>query len=109
GLLAYATAMVNWHRAHPHCARCGAVTHIEEAGFLRRCPACGAEHHPRTDPVVIMLVHDGDRAMLGARGIRRAGREPRGGGGTRGARGVAGERGGRELPVVAAVAVPGFA
>jgi len=65
GLLAYATAMVNWHRAHPHCARCGVVTHVEEAGFLRRCPACGTEHHPRTDPVVIMLVHDGDRAMLG--------------------------------------------
>jgi NAD+ diphosphatase len=65
GLLAYGTAMVNWHRRHPHCAVCGAVTHVEEAGFLRRCPACGAEHHPRTDPVVIMLVHDGDRAMLG--------------------------------------------
>ena len=65
GLLAYATAMVNWHRSHPHCAVCGAETRIAEAGFLRRCPNCGAEHHPRTDPVVIMLVHDGDRVMLG--------------------------------------------
>lgn len=65
GLLAYATAMVNWHRAHPRCARCGSPTEVEEAGFLRRCPNCGAEHHPRTDPVVIMLVHDGDRALLG--------------------------------------------
>jgi NAD+ diphosphatase len=65
GLLAYATAMVNWHRAHPHCARCGARTEVAEAGFLRRCPNCGAEHHPRTDPVVIMLVRDGDRALLG--------------------------------------------
>jgi NAD+ diphosphatase len=74
GLLAYATAMVNWHRAHPHCARCGAVTHVEEAGFLRRCPACGAEHHPRTDPVVIMLVHDGDRVMLGRQARWPAGR-----------------------------------
>src|SRR5436190_15451531 len=65
GLLAYATAMVNWHRAHPRCARCGAHTDVAEAGFLRRCPSCGAEHHPRTDPVVIMLVLDGDRALLG--------------------------------------------
>ena len=65
GLLAYGTAMVNWHRAHPHCARCGRRTEVAEAGFLRRCPNCGAEHHPRTDPVVIMLVHDGDRALLG--------------------------------------------
>ena len=32
---------------------------------MRACPACGAQHHPRTDPVVIMLVHDGDRAVLG--------------------------------------------
>ena len=63
------------------------------------CPSCGAEHHPRTDPVVIMLVHDGDRALLGrqahwpagplqrARRVRRAGGEPRGGGRPRGARG----------------------
>ena len=65
GLLAYGTAMVNWHRSHPHCARCGAHTEVAEAGFMRRCPNCGAEHHPRTDPVVIMLVHDGDRALLG--------------------------------------------
>jgi NAD+ diphosphatase len=65
GLLAYGTAMVNWHRAHPHCARCGASTEVAEAGFLRHCPNCGALHHPRTDPVVIMLVHDGERALLG--------------------------------------------
>ena len=30
-----------------------------------RCPHCGAQHHPRTDPVVITLVHDGDRVLLG--------------------------------------------
>jgi NAD+ diphosphatase len=65
GLLAYGTAMVNWHRAHPHCARCGAHTNVADAGFVRRCPRCGAEHHPRTDPVVIMLVHDDDRVLLG--------------------------------------------
>jgi NAD+ diphosphatase len=74
GLLAYGTAMVNWHRAHPHCARCGAHTNVEEAGFLRRCPNCGAEHHPRTDPVVIMLIHDGDRALLGRQATWPTGR-----------------------------------
>jgi NAD+ diphosphatase len=36
-----------------------------EAGHVRLCPACGAQHHPRTDPVVIMLVVDGDRVLLG--------------------------------------------
>jgi NAD+ diphosphatase len=65
GVIAQATGLVNWHRRHPHCAVCGAATDVAEAGYLRRCPRCGAEHHPRTDPVVIMLVLDGDRALLG--------------------------------------------
>jgi NAD+ diphosphatase len=65
GLVAYAAGLLNWHRRHPHCAVCGARTVMAEAGHVRRCPRCGAIHHPRTDPVVIMLVTDGDRALLG--------------------------------------------
>jgi NAD+ diphosphatase len=65
GLLAHAAALLHWHRAHPRCSRCGAPTELTEAGYSRTCPACGAVHHPRTDPVVIMLVVDGDRALLG--------------------------------------------
>ena len=65
GLLAYATALLNWHRTHRFCASCGAPTEAAEAGHVRACPRCGALHHPRTDPVVIMLVTDGDRALLG--------------------------------------------
>jgi NAD+ diphosphatase len=65
GLIAQATGLVNWHRRHPRCSVCGKPTHVAEAGYLRRCPSCGAEHHPRTDPVVIMLVTDRDRALLG--------------------------------------------
>jgi NAD+ diphosphatase len=64
-LLAQAVALLHWHREHPRCARCGAATAIAEGGHVRACPACGAVHHPRTDPVVIMLVVDGDRALLG--------------------------------------------
>ena len=58
GLLAYAAALLNWHRRHGFCSVCGAESEIREGGLLRVCPACGAEHHPRTDPVVIMLVVD---------------------------------------------------
>ena len=65
GLAAYAAALVNWHRRHPHCSVCGHRSEPDWAGFVRRCPSCGAEHHPRTDPVVIMLVVDGDRVLLG--------------------------------------------
>jgi NAD+ diphosphatase len=65
GLVAQATGLVNWHRRHPRCSVCGEPTKVAEAGYVRRCPSCGALHHPRTDPVVIMLVTDGDRALLG--------------------------------------------
>jgi NAD+ diphosphatase len=65
GLIAQATGLVNWHRRHPRCSVCGAATDVAEAGYVRHCPSCGAMHHPRTDPVVIMLVTDGDRALLG--------------------------------------------
>jgi NAD+ diphosphatase len=38
-----------------------------DAGWKRKCWACGQEHFPRTDPVVIMLIIDpsGDRVLLG--------------------------------------------
>ena len=67
GLLAYAAALLNWHRRHGFCSVCGARSEVREAGLLRVCVACGAEHHPRTDPVVIMLVVDAeqDRVLLG--------------------------------------------
>jgi NAD+ diphosphatase len=65
GLAAYAAALLGWHRRHRFCANCGSPTEIREAGHLRTCPSCGAEHHPRTDPVVIMLVLRGDEVLLG--------------------------------------------
>jgi NAD+ diphosphatase len=65
GMIAHAVALLNWHRRHRFCANCGAPSESREAGHIRHCPVCGAEHHPRTDPVVIMLVRDGDRAVLG--------------------------------------------
>ena len=76
GLIAYAAALLNWHRRHGFCSACGAASEVREAGLLRVCPACGAEHHPRTDPVVIMLVVDGerDRVLLGRQPSWPAGR-----------------------------------
>jgi len=65
GLAAYAAALLGWHRRHRFCANCGAPTEVREAGHVRHCPSCGAEHHPRTDPVVIMLVLRGDEVLLG--------------------------------------------
>lgn len=68
GLLTTATALQGWHRGHRHCPRCGAVTHVEQGGWVRRCPEDGSEHHPRTDPAVIMAVADDDGRLLLATG-----------------------------------------
>jgi NAD+ diphosphatase len=73
-LAAYAAALLNWHRAHRFCANCGAPSEPAEAGLTRRCPRCGVEHHPRVDPVVIMLVSDGERLLLGRQAVWPAGR-----------------------------------
>jgi NAD+ diphosphatase len=65
-LAVHAVGLARWHQTHPHCARCGALTDVAQAGHTRVCPSCGTEHFPRTDPAVIMLITDGDdRALLG--------------------------------------------
>lgn len=66
-LAAYAVGMVGWHRVHRHCGRCGHATEIEQAGHRRRCPHCGLQHFPRTDPAITMLVQTADRCLLSRR------------------------------------------
>ncbi len=72
-IAATAKAVFEWRRRHRHCAVCGHASHVAEAGWKRVCRACGAEHFPRTDPVVIMLVHRGDRCLLGRQAAWPAG------------------------------------
>jgi NAD+ diphosphatase len=64
-LLASAKAVFGWHQTHLFCARCGSPSRIVQAGWQRQCLSCGAQHFPRTDPVVIMLVVRGNRVLLG--------------------------------------------
>ena len=67
--LAYASALVHWHRTHRFCSACGKLTTSVRGGHVRRCTgaACRREHFPRTDPAVITLVIDGDRCLLARR------------------------------------------
>jgi NAD+ diphosphatase len=65
GMLAMAKSLLDWHRRHRFCANCGAPTQPAQAGFRRDCSACNAQHFPRTDPVVIMLITHGDRCLMG--------------------------------------------
>lgn len=64
-LAATARALLLWHKSHGFCSACGAQSQMVQAGWQRHCPACGTQHFPRTDPVVIMLVTRGNRLLLG--------------------------------------------
>jgi NAD+ diphosphatase len=63
--IAEAKALLHWHLRHRFCANCGQPTRVVQGGWRRDCPACAAQHFPRTDPVVIMLATVGDRCLLG--------------------------------------------
>jgi NAD+ diphosphatase len=76
GVLAYARGMLYWRHRHRHCGVCGAPNTSASAGHLMKCSndACGAEHFPRLDPAIIVLVTDGERALLGRQAAWPAGR-----------------------------------
>jgi NAD+ diphosphatase len=76
GLLGYARAMVTWRRRHRHCGLCGARTAPAKGGHVLVCtnPACRHEQFPRIDPAIIVLVSDGERALLGRQAAWQVGR-----------------------------------
>jgi NAD+ diphosphatase len=67
GLLFYARSLVFWQNEQRYCNRCGSPTTFREAGHMMLCTnaECAAIHFPRTDPAVIVLIHHGDRCLLG--------------------------------------------
>ena len=67
GLLGYARAIVSWRRRHRFCGTCGAKTLSAKSGHVLVCsdPSCRHEQFPRIDPAIIVLVSDGERALLG--------------------------------------------
>jgi len=74
-LALHTVALSNWHKTHPHCARCGAPTSVALGGAVRTCDADKSEHYPRTDCAVIVLVRDHeDRILLGRQAIWPEGR-----------------------------------
>lgn len=73
-----AKALFDWRRRHGFCAACGKATVQASGGWRRLCEACGSEHFPRLDPVVIMLpvYRGGDepRCLVGRQPAFPAGR-----------------------------------
>jgi NAD+ diphosphatase len=64
-LLAHARGLMHWRTRHRFCGVCGGACEPRSAGNVMVCTGCGAQHFPRTDPAVIMLVLRGDRCLLG--------------------------------------------
>ncbi|TQJ31770.1 NAD(+) diphosphatase [Microbacterium sp. SLBN-146] len=62
-------SLSRWLLDSPFCAACGTRCDIRDAGWSRRCPACGRQHFPRTDPAVIVAITsaaDPDALLLGS-------------------------------------------
>lgn len=69
GIAAAAKGIFEWRGTHGFCANCGGKNEVGAAGWRMDCPSCKRQHFPRTDPVVIMLILDGDRVLLGRQEI----------------------------------------
>lgn len=69
GLFTTAAALANWHAGHPYAPATGLPTTVGEGGWTR-VDGDGNRVWPRTDPAMIVLVHDGlagpeGRCLLG--------------------------------------------
>ena len=64
-LAGMARAIASWHTTQRCCGHCGSTNNKKDGGWRLKCWSCGQDHFPRMDPVVIMLVTDGDRCLIG--------------------------------------------
>lgn len=72
GAFVEALSLGRWLLDSRHCPFCGALTMLVDAGWSRRCPSCGRQHFPRTDPAVIVAItsaHDPDALLLGSNAL----------------------------------------
>jgi len=67
GLLAYARALTLWRKRQRFCGVCGFEAFPERAGHVIRCTNQTESHEffPRIDPAIIVLITDGEHALLG--------------------------------------------
>ena len=56
--------LVNWHRNHRFCGRCGGPTEDHREERAKICPACGLINHPRVSPAIIVAVVKGRQLLL---------------------------------------------
>jgi NAD+ diphosphatase len=64
-IIAQAHSQLIWHQNAIYCSSCGSSTSVRQGGHMRLCDNCNMEHFPRTNPVMIVLVSNGDYCLLG--------------------------------------------
>ncbi len=72
GAFVEALSLGRWLIDAPYCPACGTLTVLGDAGWSRRCPNCGRQHFPRTDPAVIVAItsaDDPDLLLLGSNAL----------------------------------------
>lgn len=72
GAFVEALSLGRWLLDAPFCPACGHRTTLGDAGWSRRCPNCGRQHFPRTDPAVIVAItsaEDPDLLLLGSNAL----------------------------------------
>ncbi|XP_011471794.1 nucleoside diphosphate-linked moiety X motif 13 isoform X1 [Oryzias latipes] len=64
-LVAKAQALLRWHQTNGFCSATGQPTHRNRAGSQRVCSSSSIIYYPKMSPVVIVLLSDGSRCLLG--------------------------------------------
>ncbi|XP_040033225.1 NAD(P)H pyrophosphatase NUDT13, mitochondrial isoform X1 [Gasterosteus aculeatus] len=64
-LVAKGRALLRWHQTNSFCSATGEPTQRNPAGSQRVCNSSGIVYYPTMSPVVIVLVSDGKRCLLG--------------------------------------------
>ncbi len=59
-----AKQIVEWNRDHTFCGRCGSETGNHATDCAKQCPKCGLVNYPRLSPSIIVLIRQGDEALL---------------------------------------------
>nr|XP_055031759.1 nucleoside diphosphate-linked moiety X motif 13 [Misgurnus anguillicaudatus] len=64
-LVAKGQSLLRWHQTNGFCSATGQPTVRNQSGSHRICHSSGITYYPKMAPVVIVLVSDGSRCLLG--------------------------------------------
>ncbi|XP_051795009.1 NAD(P)H pyrophosphatase NUDT13, mitochondrial [Acanthochromis polyacanthus] len=64
-LVAKGQALLRWHQTNGFCSATGQPTQRNQAGSQRFCSSSSTTYYPQMSPVMIVLVSDGTRCLLG--------------------------------------------